>query len=70
VAYQRDAAAVLSLWREIERALEKAAPGSAEFERLTDDALLLRDEYQRLVSEKVSHAPSGLAGLPEPGEIV
>jgi hypothetical protein len=40
---------ILATWREIERALELAEPGSAAFERLASHAALLRDEYQRLV---------------------
>jgi hypothetical protein len=51
VPARKEAEAVLATWREIERALEKAEPGSLEHERLTADAHLLRDEYQRLVAE-------------------
>lgn len=53
--YQRQAEAVLSRWREIERALATAAPGSPESEHLTADAALLRDEYQRLLQEALAH---------------
>ena len=49
MTHAREAEEILATWREIERALESAEPGSAEFERLASDAALLRDEYQRLV---------------------
>jgi hypothetical protein len=45
----REAEEILALWREIERSLAQAPPGSADAERLQSDAALLRDEYQRLV---------------------
>lgn len=51
MAMHKQAEAVLAMWREIERSLEKAEPGSAEFERLASDAVMLRDEYQRMVAE-------------------
>ena len=44
-----EAEAVIAMWREVERSLERAEPGSPEWERLTRDARLLRDEYQRLL---------------------
>jgi hypothetical protein len=50
VTHAREAEEILATWREIERALERAEPGSAEFERLASDAAVLRDEYQRLVA--------------------
>ncbi|MFL5708272.1 MAG: hypothetical protein ACJ77Y_04675 [Chloroflexota bacterium] len=53
--YQREAEAVLAMWREIERSLAAATPGSAEEERLRSDAALLRDEYQRLVEQARLH---------------
>ena len=49
VTHAREVEEILATWREVERALESAEPGSAEFERLASDAALLRDEYQRLV---------------------
>ncbi len=48
--HAREAEAILATWRELERSLEAAEPGSSEFERLASDAALLRDEYQRLVA--------------------
>lgn len=51
--HQKEAEAVLAMWREIERALAKAEPGSPEAERLQTDATLLRDEYQRLIDKVV-----------------
>ncbi len=62
MAHQREVQAVLAMWREIDRALVYAEPGSSEFERLTDDAALLRDGYQLLVQEAQLASPSGLAG--------
>ena len=49
MGHRREAEELLATWREIERSLEMAEPGSPEFERLAADAALLRDEYQRLV---------------------
>jgi hypothetical protein len=49
-----EAEQIIATWREIERALARAEPGSPEFERLTEDAALLRDEYQRLVTDSES----------------
>jgi hypothetical protein len=49
VTHAREVEEILATWREVERALELAEPGSAAFERLASDAALLRDEYQRLV---------------------
>ena len=50
VTHAKQAEEILATWREIERALELAEPGSPEYERLVSDAALLRDEYQRLVA--------------------
>jgi hypothetical protein len=49
--YQKEAEAVLAMWREVERSLAQAEPGSSEAERLQTDAVLLRDEHQRLIRE-------------------
>ena len=54
--YQREAAIVLEMWREVERALEAVAPDSAEAEHLHSEAARLRDEYQRLVVAAIDHA--------------
>ena len=62
----RDAEGVLALWREIERAIEKAEPGSPEFERLATDAAMLRDEYQRLVAEARAAVSLSLPEFREP----
>ena len=64
--HQKEAEAVLATWREIERALVRAEPGSAEAERLQADAALLRDEYQRLVDEVVDQDRAGSPAFPEP----
>jgi hypothetical protein len=47
--YAREAEIVLAMWRDVERALAAAAPGSDEEELLQADAARLRDEYQRLI---------------------
>ena len=47
---QRDAEDVLAAWREIERQLERASPGSPEAEDLEAEVSRLRDEYQRLMA--------------------
>ena len=64
MTHAREAEEILATWREIERALELAEPGSAEFERLVSDAALLRDEYQRLVG--LAQAEQGAQGRLEP----
>ena len=46
--YQREAEAVLAMWREVERHLGVATPSSAEFTRLESEWARLRLEYQRL----------------------
>ena len=64
--YQREAEAVLAMWREIERSLADAEPGSPEVERLQSDAMLLRDEYQRLIREAIAHERPVPPPFPEP----
>jgi hypothetical protein len=64
VTHAREAEEILATWREIERSLESAQPGSAEFERLASDAALLRDEYQRLV--ELAQAEQRAPGQLEP----
>lgn len=63
---QREAEAVLATWREIERSLAKAEPGSPEAERLQANAALLRDEYQRLVSETLEANRAASPTVAEP----
>ena len=53
--YQREAEAVLAMWREVERSLTTAEPGTPEEERLRADAALMRDEYQRLIEQAREH---------------
>lgn len=53
--YQREAAVVLEMWREVERDLACAADGSEEAEELQAEASRLRDEYQRLIDEATKH---------------
>ena len=64
--YQREAEAVLATWREIERSLAQAEPGSPEAERLQADVLFLRDEYQRLIREAIAHDRPVPPPFPEP----
>ena len=65
---QKEAEAVLAMWREIERSLAAAEPGSPEAERLQTDAVLLRDEYQRLMRE-AQHRDEAVPPLsPQAGE--
>ena len=47
----RSADSILATWRQVERELAEAEPGSASFERLASDAAKLRDEYQLLVED-------------------
>ena len=62
MTHRREAEEILATWRELERSLESAEPGSPEYERLVSDAALLRDEYQRLVASTrdEDRTPSGL----------
>ena len=53
--YQREAAIVLDMWREVERALRAAPVGSPEAKSLQADASRLRDEYLRLVALAQEH---------------
>jgi hypothetical protein len=66
VPYQREAEAVLAIWREIERSLAQVEPGSAEAERLQTDAALMRDEYQRLIREAIAQDRPVPPAFPEP----
>jgi hypothetical protein len=56
------------MWREVERALTAAAPGSPEFERLAAEAMQLRDDYQHLVREALARDRPVPAAWPEAGE--
>jgi hypothetical protein len=51
-----DAERVLARWREVERELAAADPGSPEAERLREEAAGLRDEYQQLMADVEGHA--------------
>jgi len=66
VTLAKQAEEILATWREIERALQVAEPGSAEAERLADDAALLRDEYQRLVQQAMAEDRPVPPQFPEP----
>jgi hypothetical protein len=43
------------MWREIERSLAKVEDGTPEAEELQAQALILRNEYQRLIAEARAH---------------
>jgi hypothetical protein len=69
--YRREAEIVLALWRDIERELAAALPGSPEAHAFQGDAARLRDEYQRLIAAAIEHdrpvpppMPDGVTGLP------
>ena len=53
--YQAEAQVVLAMWREIERDLAAAIPGSSEAEALQAEAARMRDEYQRLIALAIEH---------------
>jgi hypothetical protein len=55
VPYQREAAIVLEMWRETERALARVPDGSDEAEELQAEAARLRNEYQRLIDEATKY---------------
>lgn len=56
--YQREAEVVLTVWREAERKLADAEPGSAEEEEIVADLARMRDEYQRLIQRaREAHRP-------------
>ena len=56
--YQREAEVVLALWREAERRLAAAEPGSVEEEDIVADLARMRDEYQRLIAlAREAHRP-------------
>jgi hypothetical protein len=66
--YQREAAIVLEMWREVERDLVAAVAGSPEAESLQAEAARLRNEYQRLVrlaTEEGRPVPPPMPGVPE-----
>jgi hypothetical protein len=57
--YQRDAAAILRDWREVERHIRDATPGTPEADRLNAEVERLRQEYHRLGEEALrDHQPA------------
>ena len=74
MTYRQDAEKVLAEWREIERALDEAEPGSDGAQELLALASRLREEYAALVGRaELAHAhdespPSIFAGggVPDP----
>ncbi len=65
MAYQRQAEAVLTSLRGVERELESTEPGSPEAEFLHATAARLRSEYQRLVDDVHGHEWTEPPPLPE-----
>jgi hypothetical protein len=66
--YQREAAIVLEMWREVERDLVAAVAGSPEAESLQAEAARLRNEYQRLVrlaTDEGRPVPPPMPAVPE-----
>jgi hypothetical protein len=55
---------ILARWREVERELERATPGSPEAEALQFEAAQLRDEYQALVEQTLTSVPNPSATQP------
>jgi hypothetical protein len=55
VPYQREAAIVLEMWREVERTLARVPAGGDEAEELQAEAARLRNEYQRLIDEATKY---------------
>lgn len=53
--YLREAEIVLAMWREVERELTAATPGSIDAETLQAEAARLRAEYLRLIEAAREH---------------
>ena len=53
--YQREAEIVLAMWRDVERDLASAAPGSPDADALQVEAARLRVEYLRLIDAAREH---------------
>lgn len=53
--YQQEGEIVLTMWREVQRALADTTPGSVEAEYLQAEALRLRDEHLRLTELAREH---------------
>jgi len=53
--YRAEAMIVIEMWRDVERRLADASPGSPDEESLRQEAARLRDEYQRLVGLAREH---------------
>lgn len=53
--YQREAAIVLEMWRDVERKLAGVPIDSEEAEELQAEAARLRNEYQRLIDEATKY---------------
>jgi hypothetical protein len=53
--YQRLAEAALGRWREVERQLADLPPESEEADALKLESYRLREEYQHLIDQAVTH---------------
>jgi hypothetical protein len=69
MTYRQDAEKVLAAWREVERDLERATPGSPEAERLDAEAGRLRADYQAIVGAAMTDDPEPLDVLTSNGSI-
>ena len=68
--YRREGEIVLALWREVERDLAAAEPGSPEAEALQSEAARLRDEHRRLTALAIEHNRPIPDPMPERDAIV
>lgn len=63
MTYRQEAERVLAQWREVERALEHAVPGSPDAERLEAEAARLRDSHRALIDAAERAQREELPGL-------
>ena len=68
--YRREGEIVLALWRDVERDLAAAEPGSPEAEALQSEAARLRDEHRRLTALAIEHNRPAPDPMPERDAIV
>jgi hypothetical protein len=64
--YRQQAEIVLAAWREAERHLAAAAPGSGEERAAAVELVRMRDEYQRLVQAARAALQPEPPPFPEP----
>jgi hypothetical protein len=58
VPYRREGEIVLALWRNVERDLAAAEPGSPEADALQSEAARLPEQHRRLTALAIEHNPS------------